>query len=493
MKRLALACSLSCLSLMVSTPVLAQTPVPPTSESYPDVPGDHWAQQTLQDLLNKHKLRLGYPDGSFQGNRTLTRYEMAAVLLKILERKPGGSFDHDSHMNALKDWLKTELDTLKNAEGSVEEEILDRLDMLEVQQMEQEKSLLQSFQQQLPFRLSGSIALRHEHLTQELTGSPLSSTPQSRVILSLDSVDHSPESLDPFAYGARLSVGNLRNSTNPWWRLGDFSARVEFALDRFFIRWQPTSFFDMTAGKFANVYSNSELLMDMDVQPEGAFQRFHFENLAPGWSHLNLILGETLFSMNQALGNTSFLLSAKGDTGFDLGFAHLDLGAAYHQYFGESVLLQANTLAEEAGLGARLVGNALRNSSDAKFGIANGTAALRWQLFDIPMKLSGDYLYNVLMPTKNQAFQGQLSLGQTQAVGQGQLSYLFKYLEQDASVSAFVEDQLQGTDVMAHEVQASIKVWDQTTLFGTYQWSQRLSAPDAAGLHTLRVGVFQAF
>ncbi len=495
MKRLTLA-SLCSLSFVMGVsgihPALAES-VPPAAESYPDVPADHWAQEALQQLLKKHQLRLGYPDGTFQGNRTLTRYEMAAVLLKILERNPGTTFDHDSHMESLRTWLKTELDTLQNAEGNVQEEILDRLDMLEVQQMEQEKSLLQSVQNQLPFRLSGSIALRHEHLTNDLTATPLSSTPQSRVILSLDSVDHSPETLDPFAYGARLSVGNLRNSTNPWWRLGDFSARVEFALDRFFVRWQPTSFFDVTAGKFANVYSNSELFMDMDVQPEGAFQRLHFENLSPGWSHLNLILGETLFSMNQALGDNSFLLSAKGDTGFDLGFANLDLGAAYHQYFGEQVLLQANTLAQEASLSPRLVGNALRNSTDAKFGIANGTAALRWQLFEIPMKLSGDYLYNVLMPSKNQAFQGQFTLGQARDIGQGQLSYLFKYLEQDASVSAFVEDQLQGTDVVAHEVQASIKVWDQTTLFGTYQWSQRLSDAEAAGLHTLRVGVFQAF
>ncbi len=456
------------------------------SGQYVDVPADHWAQQALQKLAQQHGLSFGYPDGTFKGDRTLTRYEMAAVLLKLIEQRPKARTAPDTA--ALQALLKTELEALSNADSAEREEILDRLDLLETQQMEQAESLIAQFQRQLPFRLSGSIALRHEHLTDDITGTPTSSTPQSRVILSLDSIGDSP-----FGYGTRLSVGNLRNSTNPWWRLGDFNARVEFALDRFFIRWRPTDFFEMTAGKFANVYSNSELFMDMDVQPEGAFQRFHFENIAPGWRHASLTLGETIFSMNQALGDNSFMLSAKGDTGFDLGFATLDMSGAYHQYFGETVLFEANEVARERGIGLRTVGNAMRNTPGTRFGIANGNAALRWRLFDVPMALSGDYLYNVLAPAKNQAAQGRFSIGQARNVGEGQLSYVFKYLEQDASVSLFVEDQLMGTDVMAHEVQASLKVWDQTTLFGTYQWSQRLSEADANPLHTLRVGVFQAF
>jgi hypothetical protein len=499
MKPIAITLGLFALGLLTPTLASAAESSPsvsasasPSTKMYPDVPADHWAQQALSQLLNQYGLRLGYPDGSFRGQQTLTRYEMAAVLLKVLERTPANA-TASPDLQSLRDMLKVELDALQSENAAVQDEILDRLDLIEVQQMVQEKAFLQQIQNQLPFKLSGSIALRHEHVTKDLTGTPVSSTPQSRVILSLDSVDHTPESLDPFAYGARLSVGNLRNSTNPWWRLGDFSARVEFALDRFFIRWQPSDIFDITAGKFANVYNNSELFMDNDVQPEGMFQRLHFKDLAPGWRQLSFILGETVVNMNPALGGNTFMLSAKGDTGFDMGFAQLDLSAGYHQYIGADILLNANTVAADKGLGARLVGNAQRNSTDAQFGIANSAATLRWQLFDVPMALSGDYLYNVLAPSKNQAVQGKLTLGQAREVGQGQLSYLFKYLEQDASVSAFVEDQLQGTDVMAHEVQASVKVWDNTTLFGTYQWSQRLSEADVAGLHTLRVGVFQAF
>ncbi len=60
------------------------------------------------------------------------------------------------------------------------------------------------------------------------------------------------------------------------------------------------------------------------------------------------------------------------------------------------------------------------------------------------------------------------------------------------AVSYFVEDQLVGTDVMAHEAQLAVKAWDQTTLFATYQLSNGLTIQDTVR-HTLRVGIHQAF
>lgn len=52
-----------------------QTPVPP----FVDVPKSHWAFQAVEDLRLKGIIR-GYPDGSFRGKRTLTRYEAADAL-----------------------------------------------------------------------------------------------------------------------------------------------------------------------------------------------------------------------------------------------------------------------------------------------------------------------------------------------------------------------------------------------------------------------------
>lgn len=49
-----------------------------------DVPRDHWAYEAVRDLADQGYV-LGYPDGSFLGSRTMTRYEFATVIKRILD------------------------------------------------------------------------------------------------------------------------------------------------------------------------------------------------------------------------------------------------------------------------------------------------------------------------------------------------------------------------------------------------------------------------
>jgi hypothetical protein len=48
-------------------------------------PGD-WAYEAVRSLVEKYGVISGYPDGTFQGNRSMTRYEFAAGLKTILDR-----------------------------------------------------------------------------------------------------------------------------------------------------------------------------------------------------------------------------------------------------------------------------------------------------------------------------------------------------------------------------------------------------------------------
>ena len=47
-------------------------------------PGD-WAYEALRSLVERYGAIVGYPDGTFRGNRRMTRYEFAAALLQILD------------------------------------------------------------------------------------------------------------------------------------------------------------------------------------------------------------------------------------------------------------------------------------------------------------------------------------------------------------------------------------------------------------------------
>ncbi len=51
-----------------------------------DVQPTDWAFQALQSLVERYGCIAGYPDGSFRGNRAITRYEFAAGLNTCLER-----------------------------------------------------------------------------------------------------------------------------------------------------------------------------------------------------------------------------------------------------------------------------------------------------------------------------------------------------------------------------------------------------------------------
>jgi hypothetical protein len=76
--------SLSAIAMALSVPALAQNPEP-----FKDLDPHHWAYDAVNDLQQKGIL-LGYPNGYFQGKRTLTRYEFAVALERLLNKIPAG-------------------------------------------------------------------------------------------------------------------------------------------------------------------------------------------------------------------------------------------------------------------------------------------------------------------------------------------------------------------------------------------------------------------
>ncbi|MDY4919543.1 MAG: YadA-like family protein, partial [Phascolarctobacterium sp.] len=52
---------------------------------FPDVPANHWAYEYINGLAMQGIIE-GYPDGTFQGDATMTRYEFATMLFKAMEK-----------------------------------------------------------------------------------------------------------------------------------------------------------------------------------------------------------------------------------------------------------------------------------------------------------------------------------------------------------------------------------------------------------------------
>ena len=53
---------------------------------FSDVYPTDWAYQALSNLIERYGCVAGYPDGSYRGNRAMTRFEAAALLNACLDR-----------------------------------------------------------------------------------------------------------------------------------------------------------------------------------------------------------------------------------------------------------------------------------------------------------------------------------------------------------------------------------------------------------------------
>jgi len=72
-----------CVLLVMVVPAFAQGNPAET------VPFDHWAYDAVQKLVDQGII-IGYPDGTFRGNRAMTRYEFAMAISRLLDVVDGG-------------------------------------------------------------------------------------------------------------------------------------------------------------------------------------------------------------------------------------------------------------------------------------------------------------------------------------------------------------------------------------------------------------------
>jgi len=96
--------------MMMST-AFGGTALAATADSFTDVPKDHWAYEAL-DYLAKDGIIEGMGDNTFQGGRTMTRYEMAAIVAKAMQ-KSGGSVADRAVLEKLEAEYGGELATLR--------------------------------------------------------------------------------------------------------------------------------------------------------------------------------------------------------------------------------------------------------------------------------------------------------------------------------------------------------------------------------------------
>ena len=97
------------LKAAITTALTVAFAVPAFANPFADVPANHWAYAAVNNLV-KAGIVDGYSDGTFKGDKTVTRYEMAQIVAKAMNK--GVNPEQQAAINQLTKEFATELDAM---------------------------------------------------------------------------------------------------------------------------------------------------------------------------------------------------------------------------------------------------------------------------------------------------------------------------------------------------------------------------------------------
>ncbi|MBD2576299.1 carbohydrate porin [Oscillatoria sp. FACHB-1406] len=169
---------------------------------FSDVRPTDWAFQALEDLVQRYDCLVGYPDGTFRGNRPLTRYEFAAGLnacMNQIERLIGGT-------NFV---TRDDLETLRRLMQEFETELASlgtRVDNLEAR-----TAFLEDHQFSTTTKLRGQVILSLAGAYGAYPGPGGNAAPNNTTLTGLGAADTSPGNDSEVVFNNRVRL-NLQTS-----------------------------------------------------------------------------------------------------------------------------------------------------------------------------------------------------------------------------------------------------------------------------------------
>ena len=484
--------------------------------NFSDVSPNHWSYMSIKNLVNEYKVLGGFPDGTFRGNRNLTRYEAAAMLMKVMDKveeiaSKGGkttvSSGNKADLDRLKKEFATELEDLQNEVRKVSKDVQDLQ-----KDLDETKDDVDMVKDMLPkVKVKGEVATRYEAKTGNLSNFDVydAKAAQVRARIGLTT-----EPIGGAVFGARLSTGPANDTTNQYLTLGQPGSDLGVGLDMAYVAFRPwDSAIDLTFGRHGNTFvKTTELNWDEDLTFDGSYLKLRFGE-AKG-TNLSLYGDYTLLNVNGVdlaknnRGKHSFKDDANGTSGMISGGGALNLGSEDSMMFMIGGNYHAMTNPNNL-IGKTLSLNPRTNliTTDGKGLVSKymlGTGSVMLTLFpsSFPITVYGDVSYN-LGAGQNAAAQGDadkdlrakamksnlgyvagVMLGHLRESGNMMLGYQYKMVGTDSVFSAFNEDQLMGTGVNAQEVMLGIQFAPKT--IGTVGAQMSSDATGTTPYYTLR-------
>jgi hypothetical protein len=357
------------------------------------------------------------------------------------------------------------------------------------------------------FRLSGDIRVRGEDIFQDCPACVTRNRARLRVRFGVDGRLN-----DNFMASFALATGSLGDTTSANETLTNFFERKTIGLDRGYITFNPVAarWLSLTGGKFAYTWARTSLTLDPDINPEGFNQKFSWDRKTPFLKNFT-VQGMQLLYNEVAKGDDSFALGGNASAVFQFGpltttpsFTLIDWGFPDAILSASAFATQATTSGNPAipipgegpgcatGSGLSSVppcAIASNNMTNATFVDAKGQRHFRsgFEYADLilnnqmkiglsgfPLNLVLEYENNLKaaahpldskgtvissIGSQNQAYLGEISIGQVKNQNDLQFGYGFWRSGQDSILATFSEsEQRAATNIMEHHIFASWKV-----------------------------------
>jgi hypothetical protein len=361
------------------------------------------------------------------------------------------------------------------------------------------------------FRLSGDIRLRGEDIFQDCPTCVTRNRARLRVRFGVDGRLN-----DNFVGGFSLASGSLGDPTSANENFTNFFERKTIGLDRGFITFNPVAarWLSLTGGKFAYTWARTSLTLDPDINPEGFNQKLSWDLKTPFLKNFT-VQGLQLLYNEVAKGDDSFALG--GNVSATLKFGPLTTTPSFTliDWGFPDAILNASAFATQAttsgnppiqipgeGPGCAtgpglpsvppcaIASNGMTNATfvDAKgqrhflsgFEYADLilTNQLKTGLSRFPLNLVLEYENNLKaaahpldskgnvitsIGSQNQAYLGEISIGQIKNKNDLQFGYGFWRSGQDSILATFSEsEQRAATNIIEHHIFASWRLRSNT-------------------------------
>ncbi len=350
--------------------------------SFSDVPPGHWAYDAV-DYMESEGFITGYPDGTFQGNAELSRYEFAIVISRLysqfldrieeVDESPSPPIETEAVLEMLMEEFESDLDNLRSLVVDNISRIETLEDTVETLPDSVDEVSAQVDNMDARFHPFGDLRLRFEgkYPEEDLQ------TQRARYRLRWG---FTSRITDEITFGTRFATGSEGGITSTNRSIEDAFGFDQITIDRAYITWQPVDTgFTFYGGKFAPPWKTTPLVWDSDAMVEGIAQRYQSDNF-------NFYLGELVPAKE------GFYLVAQAGVD-DVLMEGLDLYLTYH-YMNDTCWDRISGMMVDGDLKSRYDFDRIDDSDT--YDAIEAYGVYSFDAGNIPLKIEGNYYRNLV-------------------------------------------------------------------------------------------------